>query len=582
MNLEWLPNEILLIIFDHLESTDLLYAFYDLNYRFNHLIRKQYYQYCFNFKSVSKRTFDMICHQHLPFITDRIIALHLDNNGVTPGQTDLFLSYTPSFAHFTHLRSLSFRSISSYEMLMNILDQCDYLANLIYLKFISCEIHDANTDDQLIINKIWGLKKLTHCAFGISNTMKSMRFHMPEVISTSIKDLWISNHQNKIRLNQLNSFFEYTPHLRYLSTCAALRESQNYLASTFPSLLVLNVKITDVCSDLQIRLFLTSFPSLCRLTINIWWILIDGHQWENIIHHHLPNLQVFRLKMNQSFFSVHGITERAKTLLTSFQSPFWIDRHQWFVRCLTFNKLILLCTLSHKYTDIMMTFPDSFNSTCPQDDLQQFYNDIKNIYNHTLFERSNSSDFQLPNIERLNIKMPINDRFWSIVRNLYRLTSLTILSYADIHYDQLQMIFDRSPNLRFLRIHQDNLLPCQMSLFKSKSVSFDILRLKGQLRQFNQYFNQDECVVLTSSEIVAKCEQMSICVLDRESIVYLIQTMANLKILYVECKDDPYFNSTSISRRDDAFLAWLSDHLPSCMIRREVKNKSAIEIWIDH
>ncbi|CAF4071248.1 unnamed protein product [Adineta steineri] len=99
MNLELLPNEILLDIFQYLHGVDLLRAFYDLNYRFNFLLHNQYRPYCFNFDFLSKRTFDMICQQHLTFIADRTTTLTLSNGENTPEQIHLFFKYIPSLRH---------------------------------------------------------------------------------------------------------------------------------------------------------------------------------------------------------------------------------------------------------------------------------------------------------------------------------------------------------------------------------------------------------------------------------------------------------------------------------------------------
>ncbi|CAF1179433.1 unnamed protein product [Adineta steineri] len=111
MNLELLPNEILLGIFQYLHGVDLLRAFYDLNYRFNFLLHNQHRAYCFNFNHLSKRTFDMICQQHLTFIADRTTTLALSNGENTPEQIHLFFKYIPSFDKFIHLRSLSLRHL---------------------------------------------------------------------------------------------------------------------------------------------------------------------------------------------------------------------------------------------------------------------------------------------------------------------------------------------------------------------------------------------------------------------------------------------------------------------------------------
>ena len=63
MNLELLPNEILLDLFEYFNGIDLLCTFYGFNFRFNYLLYKQFRAYYFNFYDCSKRNIDMICQQ---------------------------------------------------------------------------------------------------------------------------------------------------------------------------------------------------------------------------------------------------------------------------------------------------------------------------------------------------------------------------------------------------------------------------------------------------------------------------------------------------------------------------------------
>ncbi|CAF0991485.1 unnamed protein product [Adineta ricciae] len=582
MVLESLPNEILLTIFDYLSGVDILQAFCNLNYHFNNLLHNQYQRYYFDFRSVSKYTFTTICQQCLPSITNEVISLHLNNDGTTPGQIDLFSSYLPPLTHFKYLRSLSLHSIHSYQLLINIIDQCHNLLHIDHLKFISCDINNCDNNGQLIIDNIWSLSNLTHCVLGISITTEPIGLCLPRVISTSMRYLSIPHDHNRIKLSQLRDFFEHTPHLRYLSIRIVLHDSDNYLPLTYPKLHTLDVNITDISTVLRVQSLLLIFPNLRRLIISLSQMPIGGDQWKNIITNHLPNLEVFQLQMNQTFLSSQGINEKADVLFQSFQSPFWMNERRWFVRCLTFDKIILLYTPSFRtYTNVISTLPDSFRSTCPCDDQQVFYKEVKQIFNYSLFDKILSPDCRLSNIERLSVKMPINDRFWSVVPNLERLIYLIVVCYADIHYDQLQMVCNRSPNLHSLRIHQDDVLPAQMSLFQCENLSLKTIHLKPHWRKFNKYLNRNECLLVSSSKIVAHCEEMSLCVMKRESVADLICSMSHLKALTIECKDDEYFAGTSKSTSNDKLLIWLNDHLPSrCMITRDLKTESSIRVWI--
>jgi hypothetical protein len=101
MNFELLPNEILLDLFDYFNGVDLLRAFYGLNSRFKFLLYKQFRFYCFQFSSITKRNFDMICQQHLPFISNQVYALSLSDAANTSERINLFFSYILSFSQFT-------------------------------------------------------------------------------------------------------------------------------------------------------------------------------------------------------------------------------------------------------------------------------------------------------------------------------------------------------------------------------------------------------------------------------------------------------------------------------------------------
>ncbi|CAF0933660.1 unnamed protein product [Rotaria sordida] len=92
MNLESLPNQLLIDIFELLDSIQLLRAFHDLNIRFNKLLFSYFELYSLNFRSVLKHDFDIICQQHLPLILNKIHSLCLCDNDETPNLSSLFLS----------------------------------------------------------------------------------------------------------------------------------------------------------------------------------------------------------------------------------------------------------------------------------------------------------------------------------------------------------------------------------------------------------------------------------------------------------------------------------------------------------
>jgi hypothetical protein len=236
-----------------------------------------------------------------------------------------------------------------------------------------------------------------------------------------------------------------------------------------------------------------------------WYQLIDGHQWEEIILHHLLQLKTLRLKMVEAFYHGENIQREADKLLDSFRSSFWIDEHQWFVRCITWDRRIQLETLSSASDYYKDTNPNSWQSTDPHDTEQDFYKNIIDIYDHWFFNQKMSSNIRLPNIRYLRIKLPINDQFWSIVSNLNQLKTLSISSHADTFRSQLQTLLDRAPHLATLKIRQDASLPLQMSLFKYTNAAVQRLNLS----ECNHIFNEEECIALTHSSLGIQCEALS-------------------------------------------------------------------------
>jgi hypothetical protein len=100
--LERLPNEIFLEIFNYLSDVDIVYAFSQLNNRFQYLILN----YCnkFDFKSVSKAKFKFIIQEH---DTQQWRSLRLSDDDNTPGQITLFSQLFPFVKYVPQLEILS-------------------------------------------------------------------------------------------------------------------------------------------------------------------------------------------------------------------------------------------------------------------------------------------------------------------------------------------------------------------------------------------------------------------------------------------------------------------------------------------
>lgn len=563
MNLESLPNVILLDLFSYVNSIDLLRIFFGLNTRFNQLLYEQYYSYCFQFNRISKRHFDEICQRHLPHIAHGVVRLQLSEYKETPEQMNLFLRHIPSWKSFIHLQSLTILNLRSYPILTRLIGECRNLVNLTHLQFYSCTFRDSSANSQWIMDEMWSLPKLKSCHANIRIEGENT-FSIPTIESQSIEN--VSLLFDDPQWTELNQLIQSTPNLKSLSISIRLSLRHSHPELTFPTLTRCDLYLDDIAVVPTLDLFFPSMPLLRTLDVYIWDGIINGTQWERIIHHYLPQLKIFRLTMEKTFEGQENTTELAKEFFQSFHNPFWIDEHKWFIRCFTMNKSIYLSSqinISHSFPNLCL---HSYQSTYPNDDPQQIYQHLTSIYDETFFDQPISSSIHLSNIDYLRIKFPLNDQMNSIISNLNRLKTLLIVSYRDTYSTELQQFLDRSPSLQSLYVNQDRSLPLQTSIFQQRNSSIREVYLFS-----NEYFfDENECLLFIHSPLSIQCEVLSLQVLHRQSILYLIQNLPNLRSLIVSCQD-----------QQTELLPWLKEHLSSeYLITTDPDNVQTILIWI--
>ncbi|CAF2191775.1 unnamed protein product [Rotaria magnacalcarata] len=163
------------------------------------------------------------------------------------------------------------------------------------------------------------------------------------------------------------------------------------------------------------------------------------------------------------------------------------------------------------------------------DDQQEFHNHIISISFDRFFNPLIQFNINLPNIQDLDIKLPINNQFWFIVPSLKQFHSLTVSSYTDSFYSQLQFLHGQEPNLHRLTVRQGASLPFQLSLFKLTNAT--VRQLLHLDYYYYYYFNEEECVKLSNSLLVIQCQILFIRVKDLESVIILVKNMINLRAL---------------------------------------------------
>ncbi|CAF3901059.1 unnamed protein product [Rotaria magnacalcarata] len=154
------------------------------------------------------------------------------------------------------------------------------------------------------------------------------------------------------RLNQLALLVKKTPHLR--SMCIRhhdIDDDNDYLSS--PLLSVTVSKLFSLRSRPVMMNLLQNMPNLKNLTVETFYLNLDGYQWEKIIVQYLFKLRIFRLKMHIQLTGIKNNEQQLDTLFTSFRSQFWIEQR----RCSTPQPMMFLLdsSLNTRRTNVLFS-----------------------------------------------------------------------------------------------------------------------------------------------------------------------------------------------------------------------------------
>jgi hypothetical protein len=319
------------------------------------------------------------------------------------------------------------------------------------------------------------------------------------------------------------------------------------------------------CSLLWLQTLIHQLPNLRYLTLQINNIFLDGYEWEKILSNYLKNIKVFRFKMTIQFSSSKDLEEQIDQLLDSFRGDYWIEKHQWFVKCdwhpQDVNKTGLLYTLPYAFDTFYYTDGKRSKSTSPCELDGSIYDRVQTLHHidHRKMSSINwaPSPMRFVNLQHLSIRFPLQDYFWSIIPTLNRLISLDAILNEDLDYFQLQLLLDRAPRLRSLRFCHLN--DFSMAKFNIKSKSICRLEFFQKVGYDPHYFNTKECVILARSCIASQCQVLVIDVKSRTNILELIQAMPHLQALSCHCEGDQNHRDNSAEGKAN-LTQWLHDH----------------------
>ncbi|CAM4819947.1 unnamed protein product [Rotaria magnacalcarata] len=555
MKLESLSNEVLLDLFELLDVVNLLRAFSGLNTRFNSLLFGDFQSYRVDLRSMSKEDFYIFYSTYLPSILNRIIYLRLSDDEDTPCQCSHFQSTGFTLNRFTHLRSLIFNSFSTdVNINQEFFTGLHHLHNLKRLKFVDCRLYHLHLEDfRDVIDQIWNLPKLSRLYWHISFKC-SRRFSFPKYTSRSLRNLTIVNYNYDSY--DFACLLEKTPYLRKFSMLSDdygdqdIRISRKFLPSSHTSS-IRELTLFSIRSQALMTSLFQFLPHVTHLKIEIFSIDLDGHQWKKMIVNYLPQLKDFQFKIDLDLCrSIDDSTNEDKIdqYLSTYLTPFWIEHHQWFVRCHWYqsNGVLGICVYSLPYVfSYFPRFDQDFNfhtkSTCSPD-MNHPYNSVRDIgYEPWMFHNEALSHIQMVNIEKLSLQLPIDQQFFSIIPKLENLLSLTVAIPTENHRLQLQALLDRAPRLFSLSFNYS--IASVMPPYRYTGSSIRRLDLLGyEPWRCRHRYDSKQCMELSQSPLGIQCRILAIEVEEPKCIVQLIYSMLNLRTLHVSYENDECTN----------------------------------------
>jgi hypothetical protein len=124
----------------------------------------------------------------------------------------------------------------------------------------------------------------------------------------------------------------------------------------------------------------------------------------------------------------------------------------------------------------------------------------------------------------------LSDYFWFISSTLNRLTSIVIKlrnepsSKSLLELENMINHVSHLYSLSFLKFPAKYQLPCDINHSSIRQMKF---------KQCCRYFKSLECIAFSRSSLSIQCEILLINIIDQTNIINLINSMGNLRVLYM-------------------------------------------------
>jgi hypothetical protein len=567
MNFESLPNGIILILFEYFSLIELFDYFSGLNSRFHKLLNEEFNKYHIDFQSLSKIKINEIFENKIPSIINKIISIHLtDDDSDTSKQIQLFF-FSDNFKlrQFIHLESITISNIKSKQIFDEIMVECSNLSHLTHFTLHGCSIEMSEDDIGCLFNKIWSLSKLKYCHLGLNSYSRTCSSN-PPILSKSLKYLNIPN--IRFSLSKFADLYRHTPNLRHLSTRFDVHYNELQILNPMYSITRLNISFYGLKNMLEH--VLQNLPNLYKLKCDLN-IYINGYQWEEIIKKSLTKLKILEMKMRFTPSNNKNKEIQLNEIINSYQTKFWINEHQWFIRCHWYT-----IDVDERFNFIdVFTIPYAFDSfwednICLLGKSTVLYDNeylqcpcVKTLnYGSSSFTDPIRSRLRFNNLEHLSLSLPFNERFFFIVSKFSRLRSLFIYTEKQKNLNnirfQLQLILDQASRLHSLEFstwsRSDSEAPLT-GLYSASVRQLDLIRFTFNDQIY--HFDEKEILQLSRSPLGIQCEFLSITVKKRNNILDLINNMKNLRSLYIHSIDHYWPENMSVSSAMDGLVQWL-------------------------
>ncbi|UJR06975.1 hypothetical protein I4U23_011263 [Adineta vaga] len=546
MSFELLPNEVLFDIFNLLSIPDFLHAFSELNHRFDKLICDHLQnQKCIDLRTTTKFNFDLLWKQYFPKLIGEITSLSLSNNINT---FDQFYSHGFTLRQFTRLQSLSLFHIHSNEAIQNIMRDLPHLSTLTHMTLEKCTVNDYS-----FVDIIWSLPNLVYFRF---NTFfdSPLTFNAPTVTSSTVKSVHGFCDERGISIIDL---LQRTPKARYLSICINSYPSFTDLSTNLTSITKLNLVFLSSLFSALLN-FLRRIPNLTHLKIDMKEHFIHAQIWERLIQKYLTKLKHLQFKMKSTTVIENSTAEQqVKRIVDDFRNSFWLDEHQWFVQCdwNPRNRNCYVYTIPYTFEDFNIDFPIYSKSTHAHDNAQCLFECVRRLTfdttSYDLHECLTFSYIQLPNIEHISIKLPIQNPLWYTNGQCHP----SVYKYELNCLNQLQHLLEQYSRLTSL--HFQGWPSAILNLSKCHIKNMSVFELISRCPLGHEYYyTRKECDQFTSSILSNQCKILSIDVKDSFCVYDLIIKMNKLEMLNVNLK----INLLNLNQTSDSenLVKWLN------------------------